>query len=334
MLRHAVVAQVLAVALLCAAITWQPGRTVLAQGATSGEEYVRVTVPPHARGGEMLEVAVAGRREREVAIPKGAQPGQELEFAIPAGRSPAALPKEQEVVDATRQAYRKAVATAKAASAPAPNAKPHAQSLQDAAPSDVAAEVGAEAPLATGTNATGDDFGPLIGAIKQIISASSSSDPDAAVKSQKALKDAVNDIVSAKIAAAREKDAAEAAEKKKEDDENIAKKLGRLLGEKQAEDEKVKEAQAAQKAAEEARAVAEAEAKKAEEAKSEENAAAAAANATAAESAEFSNATDTAEGMYRHTHISTHFLELYTGVRIPMTDQTIFTKTLGLRNGE
>ena len=115
-LRHAAVVHVLAISLLCAAVAWHRGGwggTVLMDGVgvtgSSGEELVRITVPSHSRPGDMLEVAVPGRREREVPIPPGAKPGQVLEFAIPFR-----MPKESDIVEATRQAYRKALAKMKA----------------------------------------------------------------------------------------------------------------------------------------------------------------------------------------------------------------------------
>jgi hypothetical protein len=115
-LRHAAVVHVLAISLLCAAVAWHRGGwggTVLMGGGgvtrSSGEELVRITVPAHSRPGDMLEVAVPGRREREVPIPPGAKPGQVLEFAIPFR-----MPNESDIVEATRQAYRKALAKMKA----------------------------------------------------------------------------------------------------------------------------------------------------------------------------------------------------------------------------
>jgi len=258
-LRHAVIAQLLAVSLLCAAIAWQPGKTVLAGGGnvdTPGEEFVRVTVPPNAHAGDMLQVAVAGRREREVAIPAGAQPGQVLSFAIPvpapAEAAPARAAKEREIVDVTRKAYRHEVqksasaAQPKAAAAPPQAVPPEATpeltipTLSSAkllkTPGNAALQDGEDSKL----EAKGDDFAPLIGAIKKVMAASSSEDPNAAAESTKALKDAVEGIVAAKIMDAKQKDAAEAAAMKQKESQNVAKKLGRLLGERMAaEDAKV-----------------------------------------------------------------------------------------------
>jgi len=264
-LRHAIIAQVLAVLLLGAVVAWQPGRgTVLAGGSTgAGEEFVRVTVPPQSHPGDMLQVAVAGHREREIEVPQGAQPGQTLMFGVPviapapapasAARAPSpAVPaakaaaahkdQEREVAEATRQAYRAAVGKA--------------STLAEAADPAAAPAANSETGASSGeTEGGGDDFGPLIAAIKQIIQSASSDDPNAKAQSQNALKAAVNSIVAAKIKAARAKDAAEAAAAKKAEDENVAKKLGRLLGEqKAAEEAKVQAAQAAQKAAEAAAA--------------------------------------------------------------------------------
>ena len=263
-LRHAVIAQLLAVSLLCAAIAWQPGETVLAGGGnvdTPGEEFVLVTVPPNAHAGDMLQVAVAGRREREVAIPAGAQPGQTLSFAIPVPApavpsttkaAPARAAKEREIVDVTRKAYQhevqKSASTAqpKAAAAP-PQAVPSEATPKLAIPTlssaklpktpgDAALQDGEDSKL----EAKGDDFAPLIVAIKKIMAASSSEDPNAAAESTKALKDAVEGIVAAKIMDAKQKDAAEAAAMKQKESQNVAKKLGRLLGERMAaEDAKV-----------------------------------------------------------------------------------------------
>ena len=246
-LRHAIIAQVLAVLLLGAVVAWQPGRgTVLAGGSTgAGEEFVRVTVPPQSHPGDMLQVAVAGHREREIEVPQGAQPGQTLMFGVPviapapapasAARAPSpAVPatkaaaahkdQEREVAEATRQAYRAAVGKA--------------STLAEAADPAAAPAANSETGASSGeTEGGGDDFGPLIAAIKQIIQSASSDDPNAKAQSQNALKAAVNSIVAAKIKAARAKDAAEAAAAKKAEDENVAKKLGRLLGEQKAAEE-------------------------------------------------------------------------------------------------
>jgi hypothetical protein len=111
----------------------------------------------------------------------------------------------------------------------------------------------------------GDDFGPLIAAIKEIIKSASSNDPAAKAQSQDALKSAVNGIVAEKIKAARAEDAAKAAAEKAAN-KNETEDFDRLMDEeKTAEEAKVKEAQDAQRAAEEAKAKAEAEAIQAEE---------------------------------------------------------------------
>jgi hypothetical protein len=321
-LRHAIIAQVLAVLLLGAVVAWQPGRgTVLAGGSTgAGEEFVRVTVPPQSHPGDMLQVAVAGHREREIEVPQGAQPGQTLMFGVPviapapapasAARAPSpAVPatkaaaahkdQEREVAEATRQAYRAAVGKA--------------STLAEAADPAAAPAANSETGASSGeTEGGGDDFGPLIAAIKQIIQSASSDDPNAKAQSQNALKAAVNSIVAAKIKAARAKDAAEAAAAKKAEDENVAKKLGRLLGEqKAAEEAKVQAAQAAQKAAEEAKAKAEAEAKEAEQEKKElenENAEAKKEQESAPKAATLENKEVDTESTDRGSG-STHFLD-------------------------
>ena len=270
-LRHAIIAQFLAVLLLGAVVAWQPERTVLAGGGGAGEEFVRVIVPPKSHPGDMLQVAVAGHREREIEVPQGAQAGQTLIFAVPAGasaRGPSASPprtdhpaskaaaahtdQEREVVEATRRAYRAALAKASRGADAAGSA------------SALAAKLEADASSNTTVN-EGDDFGPLIAAIKEIIKSASSNDPAAKAQSQDALKSAVNGIVAEKIKAARAEDAAKAAAEKAAK-KNATEDFDRLLDEeKTAEEAKVKEAQDAQKAAEEAKAKAEAEAIQAEE---------------------------------------------------------------------
>ena len=256
-LRHAIIAQLLAVLLLGAVVAWQPERTVLAGGGGAGEEFVRVIVPDKSHPGDMLQVAVAGHRQREIEVPQGAQAGQTLIFAVPAGAPPSASPprtahpaskaaavhtdQEREVVDATRRAYRAALAKA---------------SGGDAEP---------EAEASSSETANGDDFGPLIAAIKEIIKSASSNDPAAKAQSQDALKAAVNGIVAEKIKAARAEDAAKAAAEKSANKNATADFERQLDEEKTAEEAKVKEAQDAQKAAEEAKAKAEAEAIQAEE---------------------------------------------------------------------
>ena len=330
-LRHAVIAQMLAVVLLCAAVAWQPAETVLADRTagnleSADEQYVRVLVPPNSHAGDMLEVAVSGHHEREIQVPRGALPGQTLMFAVPetartadAPRAAApvhvakhvALPQddnERTVENVTRRAYRDAIAkatggiqlstgtktaitTPSSAPASAATSVPHlAPGASDPTRKSKLVYSLQEGVLGIETNTTdvevtgkggdadssgvkeaakADDFAPLIGAIKQIIQASSSSDPSAAEQSQKALKDAVEGIVAAKIKESRRKDAAAAAAKEEENQENVAKKLGRLLGEQKAEEEsKIAAAQAAQKAAEEARVKAEEQAKE-ERAKAE-----------------------------------------------------------------
>ena len=264
-LRHAIIAQLLAVLLLGAVVAWQPERTVLAGGGGAGEEFVRVIVPDKSHPGDMLQVAVAGHRQREIEVPQGAQAGQTLIFAVPAGAPPSAssprtahpaskaaavhTDQEREVVDATRRAYRAALAKASGGDA--------------AGSAALAAEPEAEA--SSSETANGDDFGPLIAAIKEIIKSASSNDPAAKAQSQDALKAAVNGIVAEKIKAARAEDAAKAAAEKSANKNATADFERQLDEEKTAEEAKVKEAQDAQKAAEEAKAKAEAEAIQAEE---------------------------------------------------------------------
>ena len=86
-LRHAVLAQGLALALLCAALSWSPGGLPQAlaglQGRPGREEAVEVAIPPSARAGDMLKVSLAGRRTREVEVPAGASAGEVLRFDVP-----------------------------------------------------------------------------------------------------------------------------------------------------------------------------------------------------------------------------------------------------------
>lgn len=124
-MRHASSAFLLSAA-LCAAVAWsrqQPergGRTLDVLAQQTADDFVRVTIPPNAHAGEMLQVQVAGRREREVQVPEGARPGEVLSFAIPEQAS--SLPLSQGAAPALQEAL-----PAPKAPAAAPPAPPAAQ---------------------------------------------------------------------------------------------------------------------------------------------------------------------------------------------------------------
>lgn len=110
---------------LCAAIA-RSGRELgdapgirLQQG--SDEDFVRVTVPPNAHAGDMLQVQVPGRRAREVQVPAGAQPGQVLSFAISNQASPTSVPLSDPAPLASRSAKAaRAIRSTAASTSPAP----------------------------------------------------------------------------------------------------------------------------------------------------------------------------------------------------------------------
>jgi len=202
---------------------------------------VLFNVPAEGRAGDVLEIAVPGHRTREVTVPENARPGQELSFTIgPHAKRVRGL-GNQISTPALRAALDRLIASGpghgtdilamspwdfaenvlKLASgsenattwwdgggsrAPAKLSKLSSDEKKQATGERSAGRGGTAASGGGGAAAAGqDDYGPLISAIKGLISGAGD---------EAALKAAVEGIVAKKIAAAEEAKEAAAAAKR------------------------------------------------------------------------------------------------------------------------